>query len=145
MIGKSIIAPTFMAMVGVSVSSLLMSLESPLVSLCGWVLASQGKIISKWCFSIQIIDGCLQGLFIDAVRFQEILAAPLVCPQCPPSIVRWIQSLKISLPKAWMDSLTASTKAVKNDHAGIQIQVRDKQSALILLWGRSSTFSVFFS
>jgi hypothetical protein len=83
---------------------------------------------------IQIMDGCLRGLFTDDFVSKEVLPTPLVRPPRPSTSSTWLPGLKKYLPHSWMESKVASTKAVKSDDAGIPIHMWDQRTLLVLPW-----------
>jgi hypothetical protein len=82
---------------------------------------------------IQIMDGCLAGLFTDDCVFKEVLPTPLLRPPRPSTSSTWLPALKKYLPHSWM-SAKESTKAVKNDDAGIPVHMWDQRILLVLPW-----------
>jgi hypothetical protein len=100
----------------------------PLWLCAGELRTHHVEVVPAW-----IIDGCLQGLFIKAVKFQESSSTPPVCPLRPPSTGHWNSNLQKSLPSSWVDSLTACfTKAAKSNNAGTPIHMWDKHGTSVL-------------
>lgn len=91
---------------------------------------------------LQIIDGCLNGLFSESViRQKEMLETPLIRPLRVKSTSSWIPGLKRYLPKSWMNSETTSSKATKRDDAGIPTHMWDQR--ILLLWPWIGIFITF--
>jgi hypothetical protein len=82
---------------------------------------------------IQIMDGCLAGIFTDNCVLKEVLPTPLLRPPRPSTLSSWLPALKKYLPHSWMNS-QASTKAVKNNDAGIPVHMWDQRILLVLPW-----------
>jgi hypothetical protein len=83
---------------------------------------------------IQILDGCLGGLFSDSFALKETLPTPLVRPPRVSSVTSWLPGIKKYLPHSWMKADTSPTKAVKSDDAGIPIHMWDQRILLVLPW-----------
>jgi hypothetical protein len=84
---------------------------------------------------IQIINGCLNGLFTNDFILNESLPTPLVRPPRTYSLRAWLPDLKRCLPHSWMSAtLPTSAKALKSDDAGIPTHLWDQHILLVLPW-----------